>query len=84
MSYVGRFLLHGSLFSHMDLMKCHSAVLSSARQKGASEMSHIEKTIKSNWNSVVVSKCSCVGTGQNQKIYQSIHEQPWSPIWVEE
>ena len=54
----------------MDLMKCRSRVLSRAHQKDASEMSHIEKTIKFNWNYTVISKCSCVGIRQNKKILQ--------------
>lgn len=40
--------------------------------KDASEVSHIEKPIKFNWNYTVISKCSCVAIGQNKKIYQSM------------
>ena len=55
------------------LMKCRSTVLCGAHQKGASAMAHTGKTIKFNWNYVVISKCSCVGVGQNKKIYVIYH-----------
>lgn len=44
-------------------------------------MSHIEKTIKFNWNYTVISKCSCVGIEQNKKIYQSMNSPEVPAGW---